>query len=115
MASENTKRIVVIKDIPSNIIEEAILILKGDPKEKSEKNSKDIVGNKKKRENDFLLKEAEIIINNYIKDSSLSVDSGAKPKTNKGSFTKRFKDNAVINIALFGIIGLLIFLISRMI
>jgi len=38
MVCDDTKRVVVIRNIASNFIEEAILILKGNPEENGKKN-----------------------------------------------------------------------------
>ena len=62
METSNLKNTVILKSVPSNIIEEAIIVLKKnikvreyEIKNKSEKNEK---GN-------YIIKEAEMIINNY--------------------------------------------------
>ena len=70
MVSGKTKRIVVIKDIQSNIIEEAILILKNDiDVEKNEKQVKHKEASSNAESgNDYLLNEARLIIDNYIKE-----------------------------------------------
>ena len=112
MVSGNAKRVVVIRDIPSNIIEEAILVLKGDAGNKDIKASKDAPPRKKGH--DFLLKEAELIINNYLQESKLT----AAPSGTAGSKPSWFRNkqvmNTVINTALIGSICILIFFISRM-
>ena len=119
MINSNLKRIVVIKDIPSNIIEEAILVLKlndyGKNKnqeknedENQEKN-KQVLSSKKK--NETLIKEAELIINNYVSKNELAliVKKGkiAIPKT-------KSTIDIIINLALVTSITLLIFLITRL-
>lgn len=112
MVSGNAKRVVVIRDIPSNIIEEAILVLKGDAAVKDVKAAQ--AAPSRKKGHDYLLKEAEMIINNYIQESRLTA---AKPKA-AGSkelwFRNKLLMNTVINTALIGSIGILIFFISRM-
>ncbi len=70
MEADNSKRIVIIKGIQSNIIEEAILVLKSVPGEAPDTGS---VGRKRRKcafDNEFMLKEAELIVDNYIKASS---------------------------------------------
>lgn len=63
------KNMVVLKKLPSNIVEEAIIILKTNKKIKQNekinlnKNKEKI---EKTKENDYILKEAEMIIMNYI-------------------------------------------------
>ena len=63
------KNMVVLKNLPSNIVEEAIIILKTNKKIKQNekinlnKNKEKI---EKTKENDYILKEAEMLITNYI-------------------------------------------------
>ena len=85
MNQSGLKNMVVLKNLPSNIVEEAILILKANSKimqnEKIE--NKKTEGNdkvKNNKENDYILKEAEMLISNYItriekrkKDASASL------------------------------------------
>jgi hypothetical protein len=71
MVLGKTRKIVVIKNIPSNIIEEAILILKSEHDPKDVKDYKGVMKTKKVKSNDYLVKEAEYIINNYVKESKL--------------------------------------------
>ncbi|AUS98256.1 hypothetical protein CDQ84_11615 [Clostridium thermosuccinogenes] len=114
MVIGSTKRIVVIKDIPSNMIEEAILILKCEPKSWSEKNTGNTGGQVKKYDKDFIFKEAEMIINNYIKENNLSV-KGKKRELEKpsGAFKNNMLLNALINLGFMGSVALLVFLITR--
>ena len=70
MSQGNLKKMVVLKNLPSNIVDEAIVILKSNKKvkqvEKIEKNkSKENIGGKKK-EKDYIIKEAEMLVSNYI-------------------------------------------------
>ncbi|MCX7746357.1 MAG: hypothetical protein N2645_05645 [Clostridia bacterium] len=111
MLNRSAKRVVVIKDIPSNLIEEAIFILKGDPDNKYINNSKETL-NKSKKNDDFLIKEAHMIINNYIKGNPTANDYlnlNLKPLNSKRSFLT----NTFINLALAFSIALLIFIISK--
>jgi len=115
MVSGKTKRIVVIKDIPSNIIEEAILILKNEPKFIREVDDRDSGGKNKKPDNDFIFKEAEMIINNYIKENKLDVKKGKKDQSMKtGVFKNNILLNVIINFGLLGSIALLVFLIMKL-
>lgn len=122
MVSGNSKRIVVIRDIPSNIIEEAILVLKGEPggiadiavKGTAGKDRKD--GKGKKRQNDLLIKEAEMIINNYIKECKnrgVHIDETIGRK--RGLLKPKLPVNTLINIAMAAGIALLVFLLTRFI
>ena len=70
MESSNLKNMVVLKNLPSNIVDEAIIVLKANKKakklQKVEKvknvNSKEQIT----KEKDYIIKEAELIVNNYI-------------------------------------------------
>ena len=64
------KNIVVLKNLPSNIVEEAIVILKTNKKarkiQKIENNKKINETEEKPKQSDYILKEAEMLISNYI-------------------------------------------------
>jgi predicted transcriptional regulator len=70
MNQSNLKNMVVLKNLPSNIVEEAIIILKANKKvkklEKIEKNKVMEDTRNKMKENDYILKEAEMLVSNYI-------------------------------------------------
>lgn len=81
MDVSNMKNIVVLKNLPSNIVDEAIVILKSNKKakkleyiDKSTKSNYD----EKNISKDYLVKEAESVISNYI----AKVESG-RIETNK--------------------------------
>ena len=72
METSNMKNMVVLKNLPSNLVEEAIIILKSNKKvKKLEKIDKKNKLNKEppaKKEKDYILKEAEkeiVIIDGY--------------------------------------------------
>ena len=62
------KNIVVLKDLPSNIVDEAIIILKPNRKIKSLEtiNNKTIKKLRDEKDNKYILKEAELLIKEYI-------------------------------------------------
>lgn len=70
MESSNMKNMVVLKNLPSNLVEEAIVILKSSKKvkklEKIDKNNKLNQVEPVKKEKDYILKEAEMLISGYI-------------------------------------------------
>lgn len=114
MVLGKTKRIVVIKDISSNIIEEAILILRAEPDAKEGKGLKGLAKANSCKGRDYLLKEAQLIINDYIKESKLIAGAGVELKL-KEEMTprKRFIISTAINLALMGSIVLLIFIVTK--
>lgn len=83
---ENMRNIIRLKDVPSNTIEEAIIIFKDNKKAKkyeyTNKFKKDNENNKE--DNDYVIKEAELIISDYLKSSeNNSKDMQMKNKKSK--------------------------------
>ena len=70
METSKMKNMVVLKNLPSNLVEEAIVILKSSKKvkklEKIEKNNKINQEEVVKKEKDYILKEAEMLVSSYI-------------------------------------------------
>ncbi len=70
MKENNLKNIVVLKNLPSNFVEEAFVILKSNKHakklQKIEKNRKVKVSDNSEKRKDYILKEAEMVIANYI-------------------------------------------------
>jgi hypothetical protein len=70
MESSKMKNMLVLKNLPSNLVEEAIIILKSNKKvkklEKIDKTNKvNEIGDVKK-EKDYVIKEAEMLVSSYI-------------------------------------------------
>ena len=103
MEKQDMKNMVVLKDLPSNIVDEAIVILKPNIKIKSldviDKNNK-----KPKKENSkkYIINEAEMLISNYI--YKLENGKNKNIKINK-KIEKKYKRLKVVSVAL-GIITL---------
>lgn len=111
MANDNTKRAVVIKNLSSNIFEEAIFILKRDSIGINAQDMEEQPAAKKSNvRKDFILKEAQSIINEIMKANN--VNPCARPQ----AFVQknRFLINLGINLTLVGSIALLIFLAARL-
>lgn len=70
METSNMKNMVVLKNLPSNLVEEAIVILKSSKKikklEKIDKNRKIEHTEFGKKEKDYVLKEAEMLVSTYL-------------------------------------------------
>ena len=68
MNPNQMKNMIVLKNIPSNIVEEAIIILKNNKKIKSleriekQKNNPE----EKQKSGEYIVKEAEMVISNYL-------------------------------------------------
>lgn len=114
MVAGDSKRIVVIKNISSNLIEEAILILRGGSDVSEGGKKDDTAGGKSGARNDFLLKEAEYIINEYIKEHGLLKKHNRRtPPEEPRCF--RISVNTVVNIMLAAAVLLLLVIISRIV
>lgn len=70
MQSSDMKNMVVLKNIPSNMVEEAIIIFKETQRVKIpkllEKNSKEKNLEKQSKSKEYILKEAEMLVSDYI-------------------------------------------------
>ena len=114
----NSKRIVVVRGIPSNFIEEAILILKHEPgsEGKTTVSGKTSAKDGAKVNTEYLIKEAETIINSYITENKLNDKYQRKVVPGKKLFNRDKKlINVLLNLGLVISIGLLIFVISKFI
>lgn len=92
MESSKLKNMVVLKNLPSNIVDEAIIVLKSNKKvkklQKIEQNKNSISNENDKKDKDYILKEAEMLVNNYISkiennDKKNIFNKEAKEKYNK--------------------------------
>ncbi len=85
MDSENMKNMVVLKNLPSNIVEEAIVILKPNIKlkslDKAPKNNKNKKTVKTENSKKYIISEAEMLVSNYI--SKMENDKNKSLKVNK--------------------------------
>lgn len=70
MQVNNVKNIVVLKNLPSNVVEEAIVILKSNKYVKKfqmiEKNNNKEMKQNETEGKDYIVKEAEAVISSYI-------------------------------------------------
>lgn len=70
MKQSELKNMVILKNLPSNIVEEAIIILKANKKikklEKVEKIKNKEENSVEHKQKDYILKEAEMLVTNYI-------------------------------------------------
>ena len=75
MKENNLKNMIVLKELPSNIIEEAIVILKSGTKirnlEKIEKNKVTERNSNENRDKEYIIKEAEMLVNQYMADINI--------------------------------------------
>ena len=99
METSNLKNMMVLKSVPSNIIEEAIIILKKNIKIKEfeMQNQSDIKQKKKIKKDaslnnitdkkDYIVKEAEMILNQYI----TKIENNKKQEMSNKKLNKKYK------------------------
>ncbi len=94
------KNMVVLKNLPSNLVEEAIVILKSSKKvkklQKIEKNSKLQKKAPVKKEKDYILKEAEMLISSYISKLENNHEQKQKRAIENYKKYKRLKNYAYL-------------------
>ena len=112
MTDENAKQVVILKNIQSNYIEEAILILKSSGQTHKKKLPMGIAYT---QNSDHIVQEAQRIIEHYVKKQygnryNMCLDT--QRKTNKG---KKWNGSVgmMLNIALFVSITVFILLLAR--
>ena len=113
MNSENIKSIIILKDLPSNFIDEAIFVVKN-KKEAKNLNYQDLLSNKNKviqgymNEEDlkkiekinkegrsYIVKEAEFVVNGYIN----KLDKSLEEKKVK-NLERKYKRTKILNFIL---------------
>jgi hypothetical protein len=115
MVAGDTKKIIVIKNISSNLIEEAILILKNDPGSKTDEQNEKSTQCGSNAGNDYILKEAESIINQYIRENGLAVTTRKHRRSGLKLFRFGIPVNALINCLLMAAVLFLILIICRVV
>ena len=96
MVNNKLKNIIVLKGMASNIVDEAIVILKPNiDLEKSSNYVKNKDGNAKSKKKKSVVSEAEYIINNYIQE----IEKTNSKRKNK-RIEKNYKYSKILNIVL---------------
>lgn len=113
MESSDMKNMVVIKNLPSNMVEEAIIIFKESQrvkeKELIEKSNKTVFDEVKPKSKEYILKEAEMLVTNYIN----KIESKGKPS--KGEINIKVKYQKLKKYSIFSTVLLVISLILNFI
>lgn len=111
MEVSNMKNMVVLRNLPSNIVEEAFVVLKANKKvkklERVENNKKVSGESLNKKENDYMLKEAEMVVSNYISKIESKEKNETKKKT-EWNKNKKLKKYAYFSTAVALIEGLIL-------
>lgn len=112
METSNMKNMIILKNLPSNLVEEAIVILKSSKKVKKlekieKKNGQEKIENTKKGK-DYILKEAEMLVSSYL--SKLENKQEGKPYKNIKNNKKynRLKNYAYLSSVIMVIQALLL-------
>ena len=111
---QNMKNMVVLKNLPSNIVDEAIVILKPNVKLKSldlaenKKEKKNVKNSEEENSKKYIINEAELVVSNYL--SKIENDNKSIYKINK-KIENKYKRTRAISIFL-GIMLLITFLIK---
>ena len=104
MPNNNLKNIVVLKNLPSNLIDEAIVILKSNKSAKKleyvEKNTTSF-GEEKINNDDYIIKEAESVIENYIS----KIEKNKLNRMSKNNIEAKYKKIKIYSI----IVSLILF------
>lgn len=92
METSKMKNMVVLKNLPSNMIEEAIVIFK----ENSKIKAKDVINKSNQlsqvqgKSKDIIFKEAEMLVNNYVKRVESSKNRKIFDKKINDKFLKKY-------------------------
>ena len=102
MQANSVKNIVVLKSLPSNIVEEAIIILKSNKYAKKfqmiEKNNNKELEQKECNSKDYIVKEAEALLSGYISEVEDSKCIERPNKILKEKYQKLKRYSIVITI-----------------
>ncbi len=113
MVAGDTKKIIVIKNISSSLIEEVILILKNEPDILRRHELEKPVQSKPNVRDDFILKEAESIINRYIKENGLGIIQNRNCRSSRKIPQIDIPANVIINILLTAAIVFLMWAVVK--
>ena len=107
MDINSLKNIIVLKDLPSNLVEEAIVVLKENKhvkkyqyidsenrkpdKKANDKRNKDVIENK------YIIKEAEMIVKDYLEEIE---KKSLKTKNNIKKLQRKYKNSIKLNFIL---------------
>ena len=114
--TSNLKNMVVLKNFPSNIIEEAIVVLKQGSKIKNiqkiqnkEINKKTENSKKDGKEKEYIIKEAEMLINQYL----AKIENQKKEKKQNQKFENKYikLKKFTIAVSILAIVELISFII----
>ena len=112
MNKNNMKNMIILKDLPSNLVEEALLVLKPNIKLKNldlvetKKEDKNIRNKAEENSKKYVIDEAQMVVSNYL--SKIEKQKKNEIRINK-KIEKKYKRARMISICL-GILLVLSFL-----
>lgn len=110
MEVSNMKNMVVLKNLPSNIVEEAYVVLKANKRiknlEKVENSKKLVSENKIQKDSTYMLKEAEMLVTDYISKIENVKNDNKIIENNKKN--KKLKKYAYISTAIAVLEGIVL-------
>ena len=102
MEASKLKNMVVLKNLPSNIVDEAIVVLKTNKKvkklQKIEQNKNSINSENERKDKEYILKEAEMLVNSYISKIENNEKQKKFNKDEKAKYNKLKKYAIAITI-----------------
>ena len=114
MENSKMKNMVILKNLPSNLVEEAFVVLKSSKKvkklEKIEKNKKINKNETVKKEKDYILKEAEMLVNSYISKLENNTEQKTLKSIKNSKKYVRLKRYAYLSSLIIIIQSLLLFI-----
>ena len=115
MEAGKLKNMVILKNLPSNLIDEAIIVLKPNKKirklERIEKNKSTSL-EKEKKDNKYIIKEAEMIVNEYME----KIENKKKKEIFNKETNKKYKNikkYAIITTIICAIQSLLLIILQK--
>ncbi len=116
MDINNMRNIVILKNLPSNIVDEAFVVLKENKKVKNleyadKKSDKFSDENDRENEDDYVVKEAELLISNYI--SKLEKQDFSSSNANIELIRKITKMKRLVTVLVCFLITSFIYIVNR--
>lgn len=102
MEKEKMENIILLKNLPSNLVEEAIVVLKENHKLPAAERKYVVEPKKEKTEENYIIKEAEMLVMDYIQKLE-----NRKDKRNNMDWWKKYKQLKKWNYALVGLTSIL--------
>ena len=103
MEESKLKNMVVLKNLPSNLVEEAIIILKSNKNVKrlekidKDKRNESSITKKDVNKKDFVVKEAELVVSSYISKVENSSKADKQRKIEQNRKIRRLKNYAYLS------------------